>query len=154
MDRQVDAVEISYFLNAVAEKGVILSASNGGSGVAMEDTYNTAAVVANSSGCRPLGMLLTEFVNVDLTRQSINWHKDQAQIGDKAAIMTKGWAVTDKVVGAPLAGDYAALGSSGTIIPITPALFVAGWNKAANPIIGRFRTKVNEDGFARVYVDL
>jgi hypothetical protein len=151
-DRQVDAVEIRYFLNEVASKGVVVSVSTAGSGVAVEDVANLATVAANSSGSKPLGILLTDFVNVDLTRTPINWHKDQAQKGSKAAILTKGWVVTDQVAGTPNAGDYACLTSSGSVTGVAPG--TSTYVEAANPKVGRFRTKKNEDGFASVYVDL
>lgn len=150
-DRQVDAVEIRYFLNEVADKGVIVSVSTAGSGIAMEDISNLATVSASSSGAKPIGMLLNEFVNVDQTRTPINWHKDQSQKGNKATIMTKGWAVTDKIIGTPNALDHAAPTSSGSVTGVAPG---ATYNEAANPKVGRFRTKKNEDGFASVYIDL
>jgi hypothetical protein len=151
-DRSVGSVDISYFLNEVASKGVIVSVSTAGSGVALEDPANVATVSASSSGARPLGMLLTEFVNVDQTRTPINWHKDQAQKGSKAAIMTKGWVVTDQVTGTPSKGDWALLSSSGSVTGIAPNS--TSWNQIANPRVGSFRSIKNEDGFARVYVDL
>jgi hypothetical protein len=151
-DRKIDVVDISYFLNEVASKGVIVSVSTAGSGVALEDPANLVTVSASSSGARPLGMLLTEFVNVDQTRTPINWHKDQAQKGSKAAIMTKGWAVTDQVTGSPAKNDWAVLSSSGAVTGVAP--HQVSWNQIANPRVGTFRSIKNEDGYARVYVDL
>lgn len=150
-DRQVDAVELGYFLNEVASKGVIVAVSTAGSGISIDNPSSVATVAANSSGNKPIGMLLNDFVSIDLTRQPINWHKDQAITGSKATIMTKGWAVTDQVTGTPAAGDSAVLCSSGTVTNIAPG---AAWNEAAQPFVGRFRSKKNEDGYARIYVDL
>lgn len=152
-DRQVDAYEVGYFLNETASQGVIVSANTAGSGIALEDTANLATVAANSSGAKPIGMLLTEVVNIDLTRQAINWNKDQVNIGGKVAIMTKGWAVTDKITGTPTVGQKAVLSSSGTVTG--QANQSTGWhNELINPYVGTFRSVKNEDGFARVYVDL
>lgn len=150
-DRQVDAVELGYYLNELAVKGQILSVKTYGSGVAMDSVKNVATVAANSSGNAPLGMLLNDFVAVDLTRFPINWHKDQSVSGDKASIMTKGWAVTDQVTGSPAAGNYAVLTSSGQVMPVALG---AAWNEAANPKVGRFRSTVDANGFAKLYIDL
>jgi hypothetical protein len=96
---------------------------------------------------------MNEFVNLDLTRVSVNWHKDQAQIGSKATIMTKGWAVTNKLLSGqtPTAGDVAVLSSSGLVaVKAAPT----SYNSVANPEVGRFRSKVDESGYVRLYVDL
>jgi hypothetical protein len=150
-DREVEAVEVGYFLDETASKGVVVVISTAGSGVALEDTKSVATVAANSSGNKPLGILLNEFVNVDLTRTPINWHQDQAQKGAKAAIMTRGWVVTDQIIGTPNGGDFACLTSSGSVTGVSPG---AAWNEAANPRVGRFRTKKDALGFARVHVNL
>ena len=152
VDRQVDSVELRYFLNETAVNGKILVVSTAGSGVAMDSTANLATVAGNSSGNLPIGMLLNEVVNVDQTRQNINWHKDQTQQGDKVTIMTKGWAVTDELTGTIAAGNFAILSSSGTLAQLAPG---GTWNEAANPKCGVFRTnKSDTDGFATVYIDL
>jgi len=151
-DRQIDAWEIRYFLNETAAPGNIVVISTAGSGSAMDAVDNLATVVASSSGARPLGMLLNQFVNLDLSKFPINWHKDQSQIGDKASIATKGWFVTDRITGTPAAGDFAVLSSSGTITGVAPN--ATTWNKIANPQVGSFRTKKDESGYASVYIDL
>jgi hypothetical protein len=151
MDRLIDATEIGYFLNEVAERGVVVSTSTAGSGINLDNTASVATVAAATGATtRPLGILLNDFVNVDQTRIGVNWFKDQSQIGNKCTILTKGWVVTDKVVGTPQAGDLAVLAASGFI----GAVAVGTASTAASPIIGHFRSRKSEDGFARVYVDL
>jgi hypothetical protein len=149
-DRQIDATESRYFLNETAEKGVVVSVSTAGSGVAMDNTRSVVTVSANSSGAKPLGVLLTTFVNVDQTRTTINWHKDEAQLGDKASVATKGWVVTNKVIAAT-AGNRAVLTSSGYV---TDKPAIGSWNEAAQPVVGRFRTNLDDAGYATLYVDL
>jgi hypothetical protein len=150
MDRQVDAVDISYFLNEVAERGVVVSVSTGGSGIAMDSPKNLATVAATSVGARPLGILLNDFVDIDTSRLPVNWLKDQHKLGDKCTILTKGWVVTNKITGTPVAGQLAGLSSSGTLTGLA-----VGTAETANvPLIGRFRSSINEEGFAKVYVDL
>lgn len=150
MDRQVDAVDISYFMNETAERGVVVSYSTAGSGVAMESPFNVATVAAAPSGFDPIGILSCDVVNVDRSRTPLNWHKDVQQVGDKVCIFTKGWFVTNKIIGTPAKGDYAVLAASGNIAPT--GTFVA--NTVASPTVGRFRSIKNEEGFAKVYIDL
>lgn len=149
MDRQIDAYELRYFLNEVAEPGVVVCVSTAGSGVGMDNTSNVATVKAASSGSKPLGVLLNEFVSVDQTRYPVNWHKDQAATGDKACIASKGWVVTNRLVAAT-AGTEAVLVSSGFVTNKT----LGTHNEAANPTVGRWRTSADESGYATLYVDL
>lgn len=150
MDRQIDAVEIGFYVNEVAERGLVVSASTAGSGVALDSPLNVATVAAVASGSRPIGILMNDFVNVDQTRTWINWMKDQAQSGNKATILTKGWVVTNKINGTVNGQDKAILDASGFIKAVSP--WVA--DAVQNPTIGRFRSKLSEDGYAKVYVDL
>jgi hypothetical protein len=150
-DRQVLETEIGFYLNEVATRGVVVCVSTAGSGVALDNVSSVATVAANSSGNKPIGILLNDFVNLDLTKFPVNWHKDQANSGDKATILTKGWVVTDQITGTPVARDFAVLSSSGTVATLAPG---GTWNEVANPKVGRFITKKDQSGYARVYVDL
>jgi hypothetical protein len=38
----------------------------------------------------PIGIAMSHVVNLDLTRQHINWHRDEVQIGGKIYILTEG----------------------------------------------------------------
>lgn len=151
MDRQIDNTEIGYFLNEVAERGVVVSVSTAGSGVALDSNRSVATVAANSSGARPLGILLNDFVSIDRTRIPLNWQKDQQAVGDKCTILTKGWVVTNKLNGTPSGGMHATLGSSGFINAVANVNTI---DPLINPRLGRFRTGLSEDGYARIYVDL
>lgn len=149
-DRQIDATEITYFLNEVAERGSIVSINTAGSGISLENSKSVATVLTNPSGGKPLGLLLNDFVSIDRTRFPINWHKDQAASGDKASILTKGWVVTNKLLGTVTAGQVAYLAESGNLRGSTlpPA------NLSLQPVVGRFRSDKDEAGYAKVYVDL
>lgn len=150
-DRQVDSVELGYFFPNVAERGVTLVVSTGGSGVAMDSTKNVAAIVASPSGQFPLGILLSDFVSIDRTRQPLNWHKDQQASGDKACILTKGWCVTDQLLGTVGAGQWAYLAESGKLRATNPNTIT---NTVNSPFVGRFRSGKDENGFAKLYVEL
>lgn len=151
-DRNILDTELGYYLNETASRGVIVCVSTAGSGTALDASANLATVAAQSSGAKPIGLLLNDVTDNDLTKTPTNWHKDEAQKGDKVAILTKGWVVTDKVTTAT-AGAKAVLTSSGYVMDATDA-DVAAANALLNPVIGVFRTSKDENGFARLYVDL
>lgn len=149
-DRQIDSVELGYFLNETTVPGKVLSVSTAGSGVAMDPAANVATAKANSSGAVPLGVVLQEVVNNDLTRVPNNWHKDQSNVGDKVTIVRKGWLVTDQITGTAAVGE-AVLSSSGTL---TNKATDGTHNEAETPTVGRFISAEDEAGFAKVYIDL
>ena len=150
MDRQVDAVELSYFCNEVVERGNVLSVLTGGSGISMENPKSVATAAASSANARPIGILLNDVVDVDVTRVPLNWFKDQQRVGDKVTLLTHGWVVTNRIVGSPQAGQRAVLASSGAIAPVA----VGTADAATAPIVGRFRSGLSEEGFAKVYIEL
>lgn len=147
--------DISYFMNEVATRGGIASISTVGSGAALDQSAALVTYAANSSGAVPRGLLLNDMVNLDLTRQHLNQHRDEVQMGGKVTLGIKGWWITDLIVGTPAAGDYAVLTSSGYITPLTAANYNANaWAKSVAPMVGKFWSKKDEDGFAKVFVDL
>ena len=153
-DRMIDATEIGYYLNGTASKGVVVSVSTAGSGVGLDLSQNVCGVAATPSGNRPLGVLLQDVVVVDLTKFPVNWHKDQAASGDKVTILTKGWVVTDQVTGNAQAGQIAVLHNTGTVSGINADELDNPLYSNANPVVGRFRTNVDENGYARLYIEL
>jgi hypothetical protein len=144
-DRHELDTEISFFLNETAEKGQVVSVSTQGSGAAMDNSSALATVAAEASGAVALGVLLNDMVNIDQTRQHINWHKDEVQKGGKVTILTKGFVVTDQISGNPTAGQVAYLADSGLI---------AGTQDGTAPAIGRFLSTKDADGFAKVSINL
>lgn len=154
-DRHEFLTDVSYFMNEVAEPGGIASVSTAGSGAALDQSAALVTYAANSSGATPVGIVLMEMVNYDLTRQHLNPYKEQVQIGGKMALGREGWWVTDMIIGTPAVGDYAVLGSSGYVYPLTKANSVtSAWNKALNHKVGEFMSTKNEDGYAKLFVSL
>lgn len=144
-DRDVLQTDISYFLNETAEKGQVVSISTQGSGAAMDNSSALATVAAEASGATPLGVVLNDVVNIDQTRQHINWHKDEVQQGGKITILTKGTVVTDQISGNPTAGQTAYCADSGLI---------AGTQDGTALAIGRFLSTKDADGYAKVSINL
>lgn len=149
------ATDISFFMNEVATRGGIASVSTVGSGAALDQSNALVAYVAGSSGANPRGMLLNDMVNLDLTRQHLNQHRDEIQLGGKVTLGIKGWWITNMYVGTPAKNDYAVLTSSGYVQPLTKANYDAGvWNKAVNPLVGKFWSSPDEDGYVKLWVEL
>jgi hypothetical protein len=147
--------DISYFMNEVATRGGIASVSTVGSGAALDQSAALVTYAANSSGANPRGMLLNDMVNLDLTRQHLNQHRDEVQVGGKVTLGVKGWWVTDAYVGTPAKNDYAVLTSSGKVTPLTKANYDSNaWAKSVNALVGKFWGSPDEDGFVKLWVDL
>ena len=144
-DRHELDTEVTYFMNETASQGQVVSISTQGSGAAMDSSSAVATVAAEASGAIPLGVLLNNVVNIDQTRQHINWHKDEVQQGGKVTILTKGFIVTDQIDGTPTAGQPAYVADSGKI---------AGTQDGTAIQIGRFLSTKDADGYAKVSVNL
>ena len=91
-----------------------------------------------------LGVILNDGVDIDQTRQHINWHKDEVQKGGKCTIMTKGTVVTDQCTDTVTAGMVAYLNDDGT----------GGPQVGASPAVGRFLSTRDADGYAKVAINL
>ena len=144
-DRYVELADISWNMNEVATRGGIVSMSTGGSGAALDQAAALCTYAANQSGKVPLGLLLGDMVNYDLTRQHINWQKDEVQQGGKVPVMIRGWAVTNFYVGTPTIGQNAYLGPSGYMTTVLT-------NIANNPMVGRFESVPDQDSYVKVRI--
>lgn len=146
--KQVDS-RIDFFMNEVAERGGIASISTVGSGAAIDQSVQLATYAANPSGARPIGLLINDMVNLDLTRQHLNQYKDEVQIGGKVTIWEKGEVVTNRIQpGITIAaGDTAYLHASGYL---TNTNFL----DQSNNVVGRWMSKKDQDGYAKVAVNL
>jgi len=146
-DRIEHLTDISFFMNTTAERGGVACSvvTSSGVGVSMDDANAVAAYLPNASGAKPLGVLMNDVVDLDLTRQHINWHKDEMQVGGKVTLLRQGQVTTDYVLGTPSAGADAYVANSGYISTTAAAGAVK---------IGQFLSSVDADGFAKVSVNL
>jgi hypothetical protein len=143
-DRIELLTDISFFMNTTAERGGVACVVTGGSGVSMDDANAVVSYASAVSGSKPVGVLLNDVVNIDLTRQHINWHKDEVQLGGKVTLLRQGQVSTNKVTGSPSAGVDAYVGASGLI----------GTTSTNSVKIGQFLSAVDADGYAKVSVNL
>jgi len=148
-DRQPLSYDISFFNNdTTATRGGVVCVSTVGSGSAMDQSAAVVTYAADPSGKSPVGVLLNDVVNLDLTRQHANFYKDEMQTGSKVTIMDKGWVVTDMIYPGttPAAGNTAFCAHSGLLSPTRHG-------SGAWPAVGKFLSSKNEDGFAKVSVN-
>ena len=158
-DRREIEVDVSFFNNDVAERGLVLVYGPGGgsgtgltagSGIALDDANQVASVAANPSGLTPAGLLLNNQVSIDQTSQHINYQRDEMIVGGKCSLMRRGWVVTNKITGTPVGGNKAYLGANGNLTPTKSAT----GGTAATPLVGEFMSSIDQDGYAKVEVNL
>lgn len=144
-DRIESQVDISFFMNTEETRGGVATLVTGGSGVAMDDSSAVAAYAVDPSGAVPLGVLLNDVVDIDLTRQHINFHKDEVSVGSKVSLLRVGQVTTDSIDGTPSAGDAAYVGASGLL---TDTQATGAYQ------VGTFLSSTDADGFAKVSVNI
>jgi len=149
-DRIETQTDVSFFMNSTATRGGIASISTGGSGVAMDDASAVVAYATAGSGAKPVGVLLNDVVNLDLTRQRINWHKDEVQQGGKVTLLQVGQVTTDSVTGAIAAGEPAFVGASGLFTATAPTDVDS---ELAQARVGTFLSSRDSDGYVKVAVN-
>jgi len=152
-DRYEESTDISYFYTAgVATRGgVVCLDLLSASGAAMDQGDNTVSYQAAAATDVPVGLLLNDVVNKDLTRTHLNWYKDEVQQGGKVTVLTRGWVVTSNIDGTPAPGDlaYASDTVAGNISNSAGTATASG-----NLALGRFMSAPDADGYAKVYVNL
>jgi hypothetical protein len=139
--------DISYFMNTTGDRGGVVVFSSGGVGSAMDDADAVVEYPAGSpSGTVPAGVLLNDVVNLDLTRQHINWHKDEMQVGGKVTLLRRGQVTTDMLVTgqAPVAGNAAYYGADGKFTTVS-----------TNSVrVGTFLSSKDSEGFVKVDINI
>ena len=152
-DRNELQTDISFFMNEEATRGGVVSISTGGSGAAMDQGEALVTYAAVPSGKVPVGLLLNDMVNIDLTRQHLNQHKDEVQKGGKVTLLRKGYVVTDNIQGSPSAGDPAYVAHSGNLAASDLSNDETDADGSTR-LVGRFLSSKDQDGYAKVYIDL
>ena len=148
-DRNELQTALSFFMNETAERGLIVIHSSQGSGAAMDDASATVEVPGLSHldlAKHPAGLLLNDVVNLDLTRQHINFAKDEVQQGGKVLLLRRGFVVTDQISGSITLGEKAYFYTNGQL---TSATAYSG-----STAVGRWLSKKDADGFAKVDINI
>ena len=151
-DRYEFQTDISFFYNAgtATRGGVVVHDTTAGSGAAMDQGVNLVKYAQVTAASRPVGILLNDVVNKDLTRTHLNWHKDEVQKGGKVTVLRKGYVVTNSITSSSVsAGDpaYACHVNAGNLRVDSPG-------SSGVLQVGRFLSSKDEDGYAKVEVNL
>jgi len=152
-DRYEESTDISYFYtNGTATRGgVVCLDVLSASGAAMDQGDNSVIYKAAATTDVPVGVLLNDVVNKDLTRTHLNWYKDEVQQGGKVTVLTRGWVVTNNITGSPTPGALAYASNS---VAGNFSLTADDAEASGNLAVGRFMSRLDADGYAKVYVNL
>ena len=152
-DRYEESTDISYFYTgaAIPRGGILCLDLLSASGAAMDQGDNTVAYKQASTTDVPVGLLLNDVVNKDLTQTHLDFYKDEVQTGGKVTVLKRGWVLTNNVDGTPGPGDlaYASNVVAGNINNVADDATGSG-----NLALGRFMSAKDADGYAKVYVNL
>jgi len=139
--------DVSFFMDTTAERGGIVVHTTSGSGASLDDGnavvgYPTGVV----SGTKPAGLLLNDVVNLDLTRQHINWYRDEMQVGGKVAVLRQGQVTTNMITSGqtPSAGVDAYYDGQGLLTTVS----------TNSTKVGRFLSSKDSDGYVKVDINI
>lgn len=152
-DRHEEATDISFFYNAgtASRGGIALFDGASASGAAMDQGRNRCKYAVATATDVPVGILLNDVVNKDLTRTHLNQYKDEVQQGGKVTLLTRGWVVTNMLSISPAPGQpaYASMATAGYI-----SNFASTAQASGNLAIGRWMSNKDADGYAKLAVNL
>lgn len=145
-DRVESYTDISFFCNTVAERGGIVVHVTSGNGVSMDDAGAVVAYPTDNADTTPAGLLLNDVVNLDLTRQHINWHRDEVQVGSKVTLLRQGQVTTNMVASGatPTAGADAYYDAVGKLTTVS----------TDSVKVGRFLSGKDADGYVKVDINI
>ncbi len=146
-DRQEQYTDIRYFMNETAERGCIVIHDTSTSGLGGLDDAGSLVKKPTDSGGVAVGMLMNDVVNIDLSRYSLNEHKDEVQVNSKVCLMRRGGARTNMIVAGqnPVAGSGAYHTTSGLLTMVSGG---------TGSYVGRWASSKDEDGYAYVEINL
>lgn len=149
-DRIESHTDISFFMNEVAERGVVVVHYTGTSGLgpAMDDADAVVQLPNNTggSGENPAGLLLCDVVNLDLTRQHLNQHQNEVQIGSKVTLLKQGQVTTNMLETGvlPYPGQKAYFTVDGKF-------HTTSTNSTQ---VGRFLSSKDADGYVKIEINI
>jgi cAMP phosphodiesterase len=150
-DRYELQTDISFFYNeGTATRGGVVVHDTAGSGAAMDQGVNLVKYASVTAASRPVGVLLNDVVDKDLTRTHLNQHKNEVQKGGKVTVLRKGYVVTNNITSSTVnAGDpaYVCHVTAGNVRVDSPG-------SSGVLLVGRFLSSKDEDGYAKLEVNL
>lgn len=160
-DRYELQTDISFFCDTVLTRGVVVVYQDSdGTGAAMDQGVAVVGCEVADADSVPVGILLNDVVDKDLTRTHLNQYKDEVQKGGKVTVLRKGYVVTNAIEdGLTIhAGDVAYLSdaTSPTSGPgsTSEVGFLSNAAGTHGKVVGRFLSAKDADGYAKVEVNL
>lgn len=148
-DRFEASTDISFYYNqSVADRGgVVVHGATAGSGASMDQGVNIVRYKAVVSSDVPVGILLNDVVDKDLTRTHLNMYKNEVQLGNKVTILRSGYVVTNKLDAVTIVAGQVAFASTVNAGNITNTGVMIH-------SLGRFMSSKDADGYAKVAINL
>lgn len=147
---------VSAHGGTVQRGGIASFDSANGSGVALDQADNKVTYVATAlSGIVPVGVMVNDVKNLDLTVQELNPYKYEVQNGGKVEIwetceVTTNWIYPGHT---PTIGGRAYVGHSGYFAASNVATDHSD-TTGSQKIVGRFLSKKDQDGYCTIAVVL
>lgn len=137
---------VAYFMNEVAERGCVVIWDTSSTGLGGLDDPNAVVKLPPNSGGTPVGVLMNDVVNKDLTRTHLNAHKDEVQVNGKVTVLKKGTVQTNMIAAgvSPVAGNSAYYTTNGVFTT----------DVVAGALVGKFASAKDADGYVVVDVRL
>lgn len=159
IQNEVYTDDVSYIMNETGTRGhVVVQNITGqsGTGEILDDSDSIVKFpdVAYTSGEYPVGVLTTDVVNYDLTRQHLNGHQRQAQVGGKVGVLKIGTIVTDNVAaGVTVQPGRLAYGTTNGKFTTLSNTLANQAGVAIRPV-GTFRSTQDADGYCRIDINV
>jgi hypothetical protein len=136
---------VDFSLNEVAERGKICCIVTGTTAIGEV----TAAAVPTGVGVQPIGVLLDDVESLNYDRHGEYRQRNVVDVGSVVGLSFKGEFKTDQITGTPVAGNAAYLNVNGTLsaVQLTDGLTPA-------PLVGKFLSAADANGFVKVRIDL
>ncbi len=145
--RNIKRETIAFNCNEVAERGRVMIYDTSVSGLGGMDEANALCKMPTDSGGVPVGVLMNDVVDVDLSRYRLNEHKDEVQKNSKVCLAKEGMLVTNVLVAGqnPVAGSGAYYNASGQFTMSTGG---------THGLVGRFDSSKDTDGYVRIEINI
>lgn len=137
---------VAYFMQEVAERGCVVIWDTSLTGLGNLDDPNAVVSIPTGTIGTPVGILMNDVVNKDLTITHLNAHKDEVQVNGKVTVLKHGTVQTNrlKTGDTPVAGDDAHYTTDGELTS----------SVTSSAVVGKFASSVDADGYVVVDVRL
>lgn len=135
--------DVRHFMGVTAERGIVVTYGALTPSGNLDDPNATVIIPTGNVGT-PVGILMNDVVNKDLTQTHLNAHKDEVQVNGKVAIKKQGQVQTDQI----LAGDTPSPGDAAYFTTNGQLTTTAGGGTQ----VGTFVSAIDSDGY--VVVDI